>query len=361
MQVPRVTVSILLAGAMLGMASSRAAAQIESPPAQLLPAQAAPGSLADAIKLTAAYDPLPATPESHDTADDDFAPDRHFTPGSNLVSAATWNRSATVAAVPGYAFPSHGASGWDWELLPDGLLFPSYLAGANESRFAITWLHERDDSWLWDVALGGRVGLLRYGGRNGGAVEGVQMDIEGAAMPRLDPEQNLDLVSADFRFGVPLSASIGRWRWKTGYYHLSSHLGDEFLLRTGQTTRLNYSRDSWVLAAAYQATDNLRLYAEADYAFEQDVALPWAFQFGFDYLPACATGIWGAPFFAVNGHLREEIDYSGNVVAQAGWVWRGNTGHIFRTGFHYYNGLSPQFSFYNRFEEQVGVGIWYDY
>ena len=27
----------------------------------------------------------------------------------------------------------------------------------------------------------------------------------------------------------------------------------------------------------------------------------------------------------------------------------------------YFNGMSEQREFYNRFEEQIGAGIWYDY
>ena len=77
--------------------------------------------------------------------------------------------------------------------------------------------------------------------------------------------------------------------------------------------------------------------------------------------PARPTGIRGAPFFAVNGHLREELNYSGNFVLQAGWAWRGQSSHLLRTGLHYYNGLSDQYSFYRNFEQQIGAGVWYDF
>jgi hypothetical protein len=30
-------------------------------------------------------------------------------------------------------------------------------------------------------------------------------------------------------------------------------------------------------------------------------------------------------------------------------------------GLHYYNGESPQFSFFDDFEQQLGFGVWYDY
>ena len=70
----------------------------------------------------------------------------------------------------------------------------------------------------------------------------------------------------------------------------------------------------------------------------------------------------GSPFVALNGHLRQEVDFGGNFVAQAGWQWRGSDcEHLLRAGVHYYNGKSPQFQFFDRFEHQIGFGIWYDF
>ena len=55
---------------------------------------------------------------------------------------------------------------WTWQVLPQGLVFRSYLANNREPRFGFWWVHEKDQGWLWDVALGGRMGLLRYGTTN---------------------------------------------------------------------------------------------------------------------------------------------------------------------------------------------------
>ncbi len=248
-----------------------------------------------------------------------------------------------------------------WQLAPDGLIYHSYLAGLRESRIGNQWISEKDDGSLWDVSLGGRVGLLRYGTLDSLEPEGWQLDIEGAAFPRLDPRNNMDLRSVDFRFGIPLTYGRGPWQLKLAYYHLSSHLGDEYIFRNNITTRFNYSRDAFVLGGSYYLNSNVRLYAEADWAFYSDVSEPWAFQFGAEYSPRHYSGWHGTPFFAVNAHLREEVNFSGNVVVQAGWQWRGQSGHLVRTGFQYYNGLSNQYSFFNQAEEQIGGGIWYDF
>ena len=50
------------------------------------------------------------------------------------------------------------------------------------------------------------------------------------------------------------------------------------------------------------------------------------------------------------------------MVVQCGWAWRGE-GHnrLIRTGLHYFNGKSSQFSLFDRHEQQIGFGLWYDY
>jgi hypothetical protein len=116
------------------------------------------------------------------------------------------------------------------------------------------------------------------------------------------------------------------------------------------------------MALAWRPTPDWRLYGEAGYAvYINGGAEPWEFRFGAEYSPARPTGFWGAPFMAAHGHLREENDFGGNVTVEAGWQWRGGSGDLLRLGAHYLNGMSPQYQFVHTFEEQAGVGLWYDY
>jgi hypothetical protein len=173
--------------------------------------------------------------------------------------------------------------------------------------------------------------------------------------------EDRDVRSVDFRAGVPITYGVGRHRVKFGYYHLSSHVGDEYLIKNPGFIRSNYSRDALVLGYSYYVTERVRVYAEADWAFYLDVCDPWAFQFGADYAPCGATGLRGAPFCAMNVHLRQEVNYSGGLSLEAGWAWRGTDSNMLRTGLFYYNGESNQFSFFDEHEEQIGWGLWYDF
>ena len=264
--------------------------------------------------------------------------------------------------VPDLMFPSASAP-WCWELLPDGLIYRSYLAGPREPRIGLTTFHENGSGdWLWDSTLGGRRSLLRYGNGNPQRPEGFEVQIEGAALVRLNLEQNRDVESSDFRVGVPLVYGVDNWQFKTGYYHLSSHLGDEYLNRNLGSTRINYVRDAIFVGLSYYPDPALRLYGETAYAFyTSGGADPWEFQVGFEYAEPGPTGCAGTPFVAANGHLRQEIDFGGDLTLQAGWLWRGATGSMLRAGFHYLNGKSNQYQFFDISEEQIGFGVWYDF
>lgn len=260
--------------------------------------------------------------------------------------------------------PLADAETWQWHVLPSDLLWHSYLAGAKESRISGTWFGETNsDAGLLDVSLGGRSSVLRYGTYREGQSEGWELQLEGAAILRLNLDHNWDFDLSDFRFGVPIIYSRGNSQWKFSYYHLSSHLGDELAIREGNlASRINYSRDVLVLGYSLFPVEALRLYAEMGYAFYNDGGSePWEFQFGFDYSQPGPTGAIGTPFVAVNGHLREEVDFGGNFSTQAGWLWRGKSGKVLRTGLHYYNGKSPQFQTFDEFEQHIGVGLWHDF
>jgi len=258
--------------------------------------------------------------------------------------------------------PTGGVQNWNWHVLPGDVIWHSYWAGAKEPRISGAVFEEfGNDVSLLDVSLGGRASLLRFGTVHQGRPEGWELQIEGAGMLRLNLDENWDFEAVDFRFGVPIIYGRGKSQWKFSYYHLSAHLGDEFIVRT-DASRINFSRDTLVLAYSFFPLPAWRWYAEAGWAFYTDGgSQPWEFQFGLDYAQPGPTGSRGTPFLAFNAHLREEVDFGGNLVAQAGWLWRGQSGHVLRTGLHYYNGKSSQFEFFNQFEQQVGVGLWYDY
>jgi len=249
-----------------------------------------------------------------------------------------------------------------WQIFPEGLLFKSYLAGEKEPRFASQWLSEKDRGLIWETAMGGRWGVVRNG-TYGTNAEGFQFDIEGAGLARVDPEEESDLEAADFRLGFVATWRDGPYRVKTGYYHISSHVGDEYLIKNPTYVRHNYVRDAVLIALMYDVTPDLAVYGELAWALNANGgADPGELQFGIEYSPKREVWLKGAPFAAINGHLREEYGFGGSVNIIAGWQWIGvESNHSFRAGFQHYNGPSIQYSFIDRHEALTGFGIWFDF
>jgi hypothetical protein len=275
--------------------------------------------------------------------------------------------AAPPTAIPMFLDDSSGVPTsspyWQWRLLPDGVIWQSYWSGMHEPRISGVPFSDGAGNSLLDVALGGRGSLVRYGTDGPGRPLGTELQVEGAAFPRLNLDHNWDLDAVDFRFGLPLVYGEERWQAKFSYYHLSSHMGDELAIREmALAQRINFSRDALVAALAFYPLPAWRWYAEMGWAFHYDGgAQPWEFQFGVDAAKPGPTGAWGTPFLSVNGHIREELNYGGNLVFQLGWLWRGNSTRTTRLGFHYFNGKTNQFEFFDHFEQQIGGGVWYDF
>jgi hypothetical protein len=229
---------------------------------------------------------------------------------------------------------------------------------------ALCTFGDLESRFLWDATLGGRVGFLRYGDNDPVMPSGYQLDFYGAAIARLDSDNKQDLESCDYVFGFPITWGDAQWQWKCGYAHISSHMGDEFAIRNpgALAARINYVRDSIVFGTSYYVVPGWRVYGEVDGAFHYSGgAKPIALQYGTELSEPGPTGECWTPFVAMNVRNRQEVDYSGDFTIQAGWLRRNVLDQTIRLGAQYYTGKSSQFEFFNRYEQQLGVAIWYDF
>jgi hypothetical protein len=285
--------------------------------------------------------------------------------------------SPDECTVPGAGFPEGfddlwAPRPWSWQIMPNNLIYTSYLAGPKEPRLATVWYDDTapdpfdpaiKNGWMWDMTAGARVSLLRYGSDPVLHPQGFELQVEGAAFVRLDQQDEVDLRSSDYRFGIPLVFGIGRWQTKLAYYHLSAHLGDESMLKHQSFPRVNYLRDAMVWGNSYYLFDWMRIYGDVGYAFQNSGGSePWEFQAGVELIQARPTGPRGAPFFAINGMSRQELNWGGNVCVQTGWAWRGRRSErLMRVGFEYLNGSDPQYEFVFYNQNRCGIGMWYDF
>ncbi len=100
--------------------------------------------------------------------------------------------------------------------------FAAYVRGTSSSAFGTD---------LASAGMGDRLGLFRWNGPTLG--EGLQLSLAGNVYAQFDLNApSFDLINADYVIGLPLTLRRGRFSGRLRLYHQSSHLGDEFLLRS---------------------------------------------------------------------------------------------------------------------------------
>ena len=252
-----------------------------------------------------------------------------------------------------------------WQMLPNGLLYRTYIAGEKEARMQLVPYYDtKSKRKIWEAVLGGRAGLIRLSDPSITNSDAFQLDLEGAVFARVLPDEpSAMLEGSDYRVGLYGTWKFDRLSYRAGYYHISAHVGDEYLLANPMFNRINYVRDSLLAGTTYELNDVSRIYGEIGYALGiEGGAKPLEFQFGAEYTPLPTSQFTGAPFAAVNTHLREDFDFNGGVNVVAGWGWQGeHSKRRLRLGLNYYNGPSLQYEFFDRWENLVGGGIWLDY
>ncbi len=259
---------------------------------------------------------------------------------------------------------SNPSENWQWQVLPTGMMFPSYLAGRKEPRLGCVFTDDLDYGGLWDIQLGGRIPLLRFGTKNAVQPEGWQIEVEGAALLRLDFERGRELAGTDFRAGIFLVRGYKKWQFKFGNYHISSHLGDQYILDHFRLPRIQYTRDELVFGAAYRPIPAVRIYGEAGAAYKTGATTdPIELQFGVEYSAPYTheDNLKGSPFAAIHGHLFQELEYSGYLNLQAGWQWRGPSNDLFRLGIEFYTGCDDQYQFHYYYQKKLGFLVAFDF
>src|SRR5688500_8110474 len=152
--------------------------------------------------------------------------------------------------------PSVVLQEWQAGVLPGGTLFRPLIADPRWPHFAASYQRYLRDRQLRDVgavSFGETFTLLRE--RLGAAWWEIGVQAGVFAVFDLSAESK-DLVNADYMVGVPVSARYGDWSAIFRLFHQSSHLGDEFLLRT-RPERINLSYESVDLRLSHEFGDVL--------------------------------------------------------------------------------------------------------
>ncbi len=88
--------------------------------------------------------------------------------------------------------------------------------------------------------------------------------------------ESCELVNTDYFLGIPLTYSYDRWSYRARLYHISSHLGDEFIVNNPEYLHLrkNPSYEALEFMSSYQLSGHLRTYFGPGIIIHSDQSFP---------------------------------------------------------------------------------------
>jgi len=210
------------------------------------------------------------------------------------------------------------------------------------------------------VGVGDTFGLFRIGGPDPG--EGIQLDVMGSIFAQFDiGTPSNDLINADYILGFPLTFRRAGFSFRAKLYHQSSHLGDEYLLRSDEIVRENLSFESIEFLVS-QELGPLRLYVGAERIFrrEPDTLPDSLFHTGIELRSGRARKV--QLLAGVDVKTTELHDWSPAISGRAGMELgrpgpEGHPGRLIMLLFEMYQGPSPYGQFFQDDISYIGAGI----
>jgi len=287
---------------------------------------------------------------------------------AQFPSSESGNSSMSRPARCGAGIPDGETRGY--VPLPRGDVFCPLVADPKAMTSFVSYLRGDATDFASDVASVGVAdlfGLFRVSGSAPG--DGVQLSLAGGVFAQFDlGSASYDLINADYLIGLPLTIRSGAFSARLRVYHQSSHLGDEFLLRSNHPTRENLSFEA---AEGLVSGDlgPLRVYGGGEYyiAREPDDLPNQIGHAGAELRPSGGLrfGSIGTARLIAAGDVKvvkPDTKWRYGISARAGLeIGRGHEGpepsRRWRLMYEFYDGPSPYGQFFKSDVRLMGVGL----
>lgn len=238
-------------------------------------------------------------------------------------------------------------------------LFRPLMADPHQLTYSVGWrFHDKVfGSDIIDVSFYDRFPFFRWcdvwlpGGE-------LQFEIEGDVWALFNPlHESSPLIDADYYVGFPITWAYENWAIRFRGYHISTHIGDEFLLDHPHFRRKNPSIEAFDLYVSNQFTRDIRLYGGLGYVACQDnsyrvgkcyAAVGMELRvFEISYYDNC-NRLYGVPIFGMHFYYQSHFKSHINSTYVLGYEWGKLSGlrHRMRVYLEYHDGycVEGQFS-----------------
>jgi hypothetical protein len=177
-----------------------------------------------------------------------------------------------------------------------------------------------------------------------------------------------ELVNTDYFVGIPLTYAFDQWSFRFRLYHISGHLGDEFLVdhKKFLHKRKNPSIEAIDFFSSYQFSTGVRAYFGPGVVFHSDNSFsikPLYIQYGIEVRLFGKKyhfhKLYGTPFFAANIENWQQHHWNFNAAFKLGYEWSKlqGVGRKMRVYVDYYTGFSYEGQFFNKRTSYGEFGI----
>jgi hypothetical protein len=248
-------------------------------------------------------------------------------------------------------------------------IFPFLKADPRQPRFSLgyRWNDEVVNSNIGMANLGGDLPLWRRQDMLG--FDQIQLAVQGGVWALFDLKaNNLDLVNSDWYGGIPLYATKGDWKYRFRIYHISSHLGDEYILDHNITARKNPSYEVIEAAAYYPILPHFNVYGVLGRVMHSDSSFhihPLYFELGAEYywnsINWKSIALKAQPYFAAHVRCWEMHGFepSTNIALGMAWADKNIERHHITTSLEYFKGHSLEGEFGKKRSDYVYLQLSY--
>lgn len=233
------------------------------------------------------------------------------------------------------------------------LLYDPYIAAPRQSRSAVKLQFPVGDGR--NVKVENTLGFARSLARWTSLEEpqkAREIEFEAAVFARFDLHEQYDFDASDWRFGIPFAWRDGDFAWKIHLYHMTSHLGDEFMDRTGAEP-IAYHLEEASFGLSWDASAGSRVYGEAAAAIYTGAPTESGrFQAGWEWAGRKWTSGF-SPYLAVDVQSRKEQDWTPGKTLAVGLAY----GRDIRFGLEFFDGKDPQTQFLKERVRYLSVGV----
>lgn len=240
----------------------------------------------------------------------------------------------------------------------DPILFRPLIADPRQICYSAGWRF--NDQVLVknviDVSFGDSVGFYRWYNVWPWCGE-LQIDLEGALWAVFDPlHDSSPLMNADYYGGLVLTYAADIWEFRLRAYHISSHIGDEFLLDHPDFHRRNASSEYLDFFVSCDWTDEIRLFSGIGYTLGEDEEFKigrWYSALGFEvrirrlgFTDWCEQ-LYGEPFIATYFRSNKSFKHHVDQTYVVGYEWGKLSGlcRKLRVYLEYHDGYSLEGQF----------------